>query len=205
MTTPGFAEALAATGFAHRATFTDRQTVIYRLRNGPGHVELPASEWHRLGASFDAQMAPVRKRTRQASIALLPAVFVFAMTIAQVLPYAGLMVLAGILLGPLTIYLVHSAKVQRISRRIEADLAAFPAYHGSIPETAREPRWFEIASLIFVGPFLLIGIIGEIGGPDVFRNTPLSGRGIGPFELIAILLIALRFYWRASRATAGAD
>ncbi len=192
--TPAFAEALATTDFTHRATFTNRETVIYRLKGGTGHVELPASEWRRLGESFQAQMIPVRKRTRRASIALLPMIFAFAMTIAQVLPYAGLIVLGGLLLGPLAIRLLHSAEVQRISRQIEADLTTFPVYRGTIPNTAREPRWFQIAFLICVGPFLLIGIIGEIGGPGTFRNTPLSGRDIGPFELIGLALIAIRLF-----------
>jgi hypothetical protein len=192
---PGFADALAAGGFQHRASFEPGGQVVYRLADGSGHVRLARLKWDALGDRFAAELVPVRRRTFWLSLALFPAIFLFGMTIGQVLPYAGVAILAGIFLGPLAIYLRHSRKVQEAAARIEAELERFPLCPAPPRDPRREPRWLQMAFLILVGPPLIIGIIGEIGGPDTFRGTPLVGKGIGPAEVVALLLIALRLAW----------
>ncbi|HEX9963950.1 MAG TPA: hypothetical protein VGB04_03100 [Allosphingosinicella sp.] len=192
---PGFAEALATSGFRHRATFREDGWVVYRLADGSRHVRLTRSAWDRLGGEFDAGMAATRRRTFWLSLGLLPGILLFAMTIGQYLPFAGLMVLVAFFGGPIAIYLRHSARVQQVSARIEAKLSGCDEGVRPEADVRREPRWLQIAFLLLVGPSLLIGLIGEIGGPDTFRGTPLMGSGIGTFETVALLLIALRLAW----------
>lgn len=187
-----FAETLATTDFARRATFLPDGSVIYRLKDDSGSVRVPRSDWARLGHRFQEDSKPVRRRASMLFIALFPAVFVFALSLGQVLPYAGWMILIGIFGGPLAIYLWHSRQIQLLARELEADLGLYPSHDGAVPPSSREARWFEIAFLVLVGPQILIGIVGEIAGPDLYRGTPLSGRGIGVFELVAMLLIAVR-------------
>jgi hypothetical protein len=195
MLNPGFSDALAASGFVHRASFQGDGTIVYRLSNGSGHVLVQGAEWHRLGRDFKSRMAPVRRRTRKLCIGLPPATFLFGMTLAQLLPFGGAMILGAIFLGPLAICLWHSRQVQRISRAIEEELANLPRSEAVERDPRREPRWFEIAFMVLVGPHLLVSIVGEMGGPDFFRGTPFRGAGVGMAEIVAILLIALRMIW----------
>lgn len=193
--TPGFAEALATSGFRHRATFLEDGWVVYRLADGSRHVRLPRSEWDRLGREFDSDMAGTRRRTFWLSVGLLPGILLFAMTIGQYLPFAGIMVLIAFFGGPIAIYLRHSARVQRVAARIESKLSGCDEGIRPGRDVRREPRWLEIALLVMVGPSLLVALIGEIGGPDTFRGTPLMGTRVGTFEIVAFLLIALRLAW----------
>ena len=192
---PGFAEALATSGFRHRATFQEDGWVVYRLADGSRHVRLTRLEWDRLGREFDAAMASTRRSTFWISLGLLPGIFLFAMTIGQYLWFAGVVVLVAFFGGPIAIYLRHSYRVKRVAARIEARLSGCEEGFRPERDVRREPRWLQVAFLILVGPSLLIGLIGEIGGPDTFRGTPLMGSGIGTFETVAILLIALRLAW----------
>lgn len=188
-------EALATSGFKSRATLRGDGAVVYRLSNGSGHVLVRQAEWNRLSGQFEAQIAPVRRRTRQLYLGLFPATFIFGMTIGQYLPFAGLIIVAAVFLGPITIYLWQARQVQRVSRSIENSLATFPRSPAAFQRSRRVPRWFEIVFLVLVGPDLVIGIVGEIGGPDFFRGTPLWGSGIGPVEAVSLILIALRLCW----------
>jgi hypothetical protein len=126
----------------------------------------------------------------------MPATFIFAMTAGQALPFSGLLILAGIFLGPLAIYLRHSRHVQRISRVVEAELARFPRCGHFERDIHPKPRWLEVGLMMLVGPHLIISVIGQVGGPDMFRGTPLSGSNIGPLQLAAFLLIAVRLKWK---------
>lgn len=85
--------------------------------------------------------------------------------------------------------------MKRVSGSIESKLAAFPSSPEAVRNPRRVPRWFEIAFMLLVGPHLLVSVAGEIGGPDLFRGTPLSGTQVGPAEIAGFILIALRVAW----------
>jgi hypothetical protein len=192
---PAFADALATSGFRHRAALDAEGMVVYRLADGSRHVRLTRLEWEALGREFEADRAASRRRTFWLQIGLFPCILLFAMLFGELVPFAGLMILVGIFGGPIAIYLRHSAKVQQAAARIEAKLAGYGEAVRPERDVRREPRWLEIAFLILVGPPLLIGLIGEMGGPDTFRGTPLMGSGVGAFEIAALILIALRLAW----------
>lgn len=190
-----FSEQLARSGFAHRATGSSGGSVVYRLADGSGSVRVPVQIWNRLSEEFETALAPSRKRTRWLSIALFPAILIFGMTVAGYIPFGGVLILVGIFLGPIAIYLLHSRDVQIITRSIEDRLKTYPSCPAAQPDATRFPRALEIAFMVLVGPHLLLAIIGEIGGPDTFRGTPLSGIGIGTFQILALALIAIRLLW----------
>jgi hypothetical protein len=195
MLEPGFSDALAASGFKHRASFQADGSVVYRLADGSGHVRVDRAKWDALGKEFEADMAPVKRLTILLSIGLMPGIFIFGMTLAQILPFGGAMILAGIFLGPLAIYFHHSFAVKKSAGRMEAKLAAERPCAAVARDPRRTPHWLDIALLVLVGPHLALAVIGEIGGPDTFRGTPWWGTGIGPMEITAALLIGLRLAW----------
>jgi hypothetical protein len=189
---PRFADALAASGFQHRASFEPDGQVVYRLADGSGHVRLARRKWDALGDRFKAELVPIRKDTTCLTIGLFPAIFIYVVTIGL---YPGVVLLAGLFLGPVAIHLIHSRRVQQAAARIEAELVRFPRCPGPPCDPRRAPRWLHIACMILVGPPLIVAVIGQIGGPDTFRGTPWSGKGIGIAGLVALILIALRIGW----------
>lgn len=191
----GFSEDLARSGFAHRARTKADGSVVYRLADKSRSVLLPARVWQQMGEEFAEALAPTRRRTRLLSIALFPGILIFAMTVGQIIPFAGVMILASILCGPIAIYLMHSHDVQKVTRSIELRLKSYPQCPDMPRDPARLPRGVEIACLVVIGPHLVLAIIGEIGGPDTYRGTPLSGMGIGPLQMLAMGLIGLRLLW----------
>jgi len=200
----GFSRALAQTGFQNRATLLPGGRVIYRLADRSGHVALGAEEWEAVGARFATEVRPVGRKTFWLSIGLFPAVFLFGMTIAQILPGSGILILAGIVLGPIAIYLWQSHRIKRIADAIERELARRPRVAGAPPPPAsRPPRWLEIACLLLVGPGLIVQIYGSLN-PDAFRNTPWTGMhldwtGIAGFAVLGAMLF---YRWRVARDTA---
>ncbi len=200
----GFSRQLAASGFQRRATAVSGGRIVHRLADGAGHVGLDAGEWRAVGEHFAAQARPVRRTVRYLSAGLFPAIFLFGMTIGQVLPGAGLVIVAGILLGPLAIYLWQSHRINRIARVIEAELARKPRVAAPAVIESRPPRWLEIAFMLLVGPGLIVQVYGSLN-PDAFRNTPWSGThlgwpGIAGFAVLAAMLFLRR---RAGRGTAS--
>lgn len=198
MVGPHVPEALARAGFSRRVVRREGSYLIYRLADGSKLVRVSDPEWTALDERFRRQTAPIRRQTYALWFALPFVTFLFGMTAAQVLPFSGLLILAMILLGPLVIYLVYSTRVQRVSSRIEDELRAFPLAAMPITEhtVPQPPRVLEIVALALFGPELLFGLIGEIGGPDIFRNTPWSGSHLGTLELAIASIFAVYVLWR---------
>jgi hypothetical protein len=195
----GFSRALAQTGFQHRATVLAGGRVIYRLADGSGHVGLSACEWEAAGEQFEAQVRPVGRKTFWLSIGLFPAIFVFGMTIAQILPGAGILILAGILLGPIAIYLWQSYRIKHIARAIEQELARLPRVAAVPAPASRPPRWLEIACILLVGPGLIVQIYGSLN-PDAFRNTPWTGMHLGWAGLAGFAVLGAMLFYRRRAA-----
>lgn len=195
----GFSRALASSGFRHRATAVPGGRVLYRLADGSGHVALHEREWDAVGVAFDEATQPVMRRVRWLSVALFPAIFLYAMTLGQVVPGAGLLVLLGIFFGPLGIYLWQSHRIAAISRLIEAELAQLPRVAAPPADPSRAPRWLEIAALLIVGPGLIVQLYGSFD-PGAFRNTPWSGAHFDWKGWLGLaVLCGLAFYrWRGS-------
>jgi hypothetical protein len=197
----GFSRALTESGFRHRATAVGGGRVVYRLADGSGHVVLDADEWDAVGEHFRMEVRPVGRTTTWLSIGLFPAIFVFAMTIGQILPGAGILVLAGIFLGPIAIYLWQSHRIKHIACAIEKELARLPRAAAPPPAPAgRPPRWLEIAFMLLVGPGLIIQVYGSLN-PTAFRNSPWTGMhldwvGIAGFAVLGALLF---YRWRGAR------
>jgi hypothetical protein len=196
----GFSRALTESGFRHRATSVGGGRIVYRLADGSGNVVLDAGDWDAVGEHFRAQVRPVGRTTTWLSIGLFPAIFVFGMTLGQILPGAGILILAGILLGPIAIYLLQSYRIKHIARAIEQELARLPRVAAPPPPPWRAPRGLEIACILLVGPGLIVQVYGSFN-PDAFRNTPWTGMHLDWLGMAGFALLgAMLFYrWRAAR------
>jgi hypothetical protein len=170
-------------------------SVIYRFSDRSRHVKLSRRDWERLEGYFSDQVKPIKRQTNIAAIALLPALFIFAMTIGQFLPFTGIVIVFGIFVMPIALYIRHAYLVGQAVERLEIVLNDFPSSPAPPADPKREPRVLEIAIIAIVGPQLLVNLIGEIGGPGTFRNTPWSGASIGAFDLLAYALIVARLAW----------
>ncbi|HEX8366752.1 MAG TPA: hypothetical protein VF603_15845 [Allosphingosinicella sp.] len=202
----GFSRALAASGFQHRATTLPDGRVVYRLVDGSGHVALRKKEWDAVGIAFDEATRPVGRRVNGLSVALYPAIFLFAVSFGQVIPGAGLIILLAIFLGPVAIYLWQSNRIESISRRIEAELASLPRVAAPPADPSRAPRWLEIVAMLIVGPGLIIQLYGSFD-PGAFRNTPWSGTHFDWKGWLGVaVLCGLAFYrYRGRRFAHAAD
>lgn len=190
----GFADALHRSGLERRIRPLPDGDLAFALAQG-GHVRVEPRAWRDALATMEDELRPVRRRTRRLAIAWFPGVLLFGMTLGQVLPLGGLVILLLIFGGPLFLYLQHSHAVQRAAAGVERSLSQGPVCPAPPRRSAPFPRWAEIAFLLLVGPDLLIGAAGELGGPDLFRGTPLWGAGLGIVEYAAAALIALRLCW----------
>lgn len=201
-----FAQWLHTSGFRNRSISMPGGRVIVRLGDGSGHVSLYGEDWRALEARIEAESRAVVREANRFLIALFPGIFFFGMTVGQLIPFAGLIILAGIFLGPLAIYLWQSRQIQRIARAAEAELARHPRVAAPPPRLSRSPRWLQIAVFLLAGPHLLFQVYGSID-PDAYRNTPLSGTQIDATGIIAFLLLVamggyrLRGYLLERRAT----
>src|SRR6185436_6575883 len=110
----GFSRGLARINFKHRATVSGGR-VTYWLADGSGHVGLESSEWRALIARFEDESRMVLRRAKLALLTLFPVTFVYGMTLGQIMPGAGLVIVAAIFLGPPGIYLWQSHKIARIA------------------------------------------------------------------------------------------
>lgn len=190
-----FSQALARTGFSHRATYRDDGMIVYRLADGSRHVELSRPQWYAAMAGFDQRVVPVRKRTIKISIALPFAIFAYGMTLGQVIPWSGWVILAGLFLGPIAIYLTHSNAVQRAAGATEIELRGFPTTPAPAEDVRREPRVIEIALLLLLGPHLLIAVVAEVTGLELLRGTPWWTTGMGLADYLVLALLGLRLAW----------
>lgn len=191
----GFASALHRTGFLHRSTSAPDGHIIYRLADGSGHVRVPRQEWEQIGGIFQTETKAIRRRAIIRILLLLPVILIFGLTIGQVLPWSGLVIVIAFFGGPPANYLWQSYEVKQVSRAVEITLAKFPRTYASPPAPGRPPRWLDIACILLVGPWLILALIGQIGGPDFYRNTPLKGMHLNWEAWVAIGVLTLRVAW----------
>ena len=200
----GFSRQLAKINFKDRATVHGGK-VTYRLADKSGHVSLDIAEWQSLNDELDVRSGEVLRRAKRCLFMLPFAVFAYGMTLAQVMPGAGLIIVAALFLGPPGIYLWQSNRIERIAREIDEVLADRPKVIAPPRAPWRMPRWLEIACAVLVGPHLVLEVFGSIY-PDAYRNTPLLGTSLNWTSFVSFTLIATVFYfhWRAvqHRATA---
>ena len=104
-----FPRRLAASGFEHRATPEPDGRIVYRLADRSGHVRFERAEWDRLIEEFSTRVRDIQRGTRKWLIGLFPGIFLFGMTIGQVLPGAGLLIVLGIFFGSSIGLIVHWA------------------------------------------------------------------------------------------------
>jgi hypothetical protein len=191
----GFSRRLAESGFAHRATEAPNGRIVYRLADGSGHVSIDRGEWNRLTAEFSAEAKAIVRQALWCGGFLFPGIFVFGMTIGQVLPGAGLIIVLGIFLGPPGLYLWQSYRVKWAARALEEKLTFRNRVSAPPPVPFRLPRWIEIASFVLVGPHLLLEIYGTID-PDAYRNTPLLGTSLDWTSAVSFAILAAVTYFR---------
>jgi hypothetical protein len=201
----GFARALARLRFQHRATELPDGGLAYRLKPSAQHVRVTRGEWQDIGQVFEeSNRASARKATNLLLLCLPAYVAYVALCnlvvpkdVARALPqWLYLLVFVGPLPGmPVAVYLWHSRQVQTVSRAIDATLAERPRIPA--PKAAARPRppfWFDLICLLVVGPHVFVALLGELN-PDLFRNTPFSGRHLDPKAMAALALIAIRLLW----------
>lgn len=191
----GLSRRLAESGFEHRANEGPDGRIIYRLADGSGHVSLDRHEWNALTGAFSAEAKAIVRQALWCGGFLFPGIFVFGMTIGQVLPGAGLIIFLGIFFGPPGLYLWQSYRVKWAARALDEKLAFRRRVSAPPPVPFRLPRWIEIASFVLVGPHLLIEIYGSIN-PDAYRNTPLLGTELDWTSAVSFAILAAVVYFR---------
>lgn len=191
----GFSRRLAVSGFEHRAVEGPGGRIVYRLADGSGHVSIERHEWNALLTEFTLEARAAVRQARWCFVGLFPGIFIFAMTIGQLLPGAGLLIVLGIFFGPPGIYLWQSYRVKRAAKAVEEKLAFRNRVAAPPPVPFQLPRWIEIASFVLVGPHLLIEIYGSIN-PDAYRNTPLLGTELDWTSGVSFAILAAVFYFR---------
>jgi hypothetical protein len=199
----GFSRALARLRFKHRVTELADGGLAYRLGDGSAQVRVSRREWSDAGTMFNDA---TRASSRQAVVLLLclPAYVAYIALSHVVVPAATaralpswlyfLVFIAPLPGLPIAVYLRHARHVMRVSKAIDAQLAQRSRLAIVTRGRAGPPFWFDLLCLLFIGPQLLIAIIGEID-PDLFRNTPLSGRRIGGQAMLGFALILVRLAW----------
>lgn len=198
-----FSSALARSGFQHRSTPSADGHVIYRLADGSGHVKVSVHDWTAIGDLFEKETRAIRRRATVRVLMLLPAILIFGFTIGQVLPWSGLIIVILFFGGPIANYLWQSHEVRKVSATIESFLCQLPRTAAPPPSRKRPPRWLDIACIFLCGPWLVLALIGEIGGPDTYRNTPLKGMHLNWEAWVAIAALVLRLAWPRVVGTFG--
>lgn len=201
----GFSRALAQLRFRHRVRELADGSLAYRLADKSGYIRVSKTEWDEAGTFFAVS---TRGSARKANVMLLlwlPAYVLYIMLCNLVVPkqlvqampqWLNLLLFIGPLPGiPIGIYLWHSYHVRRVSKAIDATLAGRPRIAAPPPSSfPGPPFWFDLVCLIFAGPHLIIAVIGELN-PDLFRNTPFTGRHIDANAMFAFALIGVRITW----------
>ncbi|MGZ8350272.1 MAG: hypothetical protein ACXWU2_09610, partial [Allosphingosinicella sp.] len=161
---------------------------------------LDAGEWRALNVRFDDESRMVLRTAKLALLILFPATFAYAMTLGQIIPGAGIVILAAIFLGPPAIYLWQSHKVARIARNLDAELAGRLRVAAPPIAPPRALRVLEIACLLVVGPHLILQVYGSLN-PNAYRNTPLLGTELDWSGLAGFLVLATILFlrWRPKR------
>jgi len=208
-----FSRALTQTGFRHRATPVSGGRVNYRLADRSGHVVLSAYEWDAYGEVFEEQVRPVARKTFWLTIGLLPGLGLYMIVMGGILAtaldsnflasVAAVGFVVGLFFGPPGIYLWQSYRVKAIAAAIEKDLATFPRAAAPPAPVGRPPRWLEIAGLVLIGPGLVIAIIGQLGGPDTFRGTPLMGAHLTVVAIAGLAILAALLLYRVRARAEG--
>jgi hypothetical protein len=191
----GFSRRLAESGFEHRASEGPGGRIVYRLADGSGHVSVERHEWDALLTEFTLAARAAVRQARWAFVFLFPGIFIFGMTIAQILPGGGLFIVLGIFFGPPGIYLWQSYRVKGAAKAVEEKLTFRKRVSAPPPVPFKLPRWVEIASFVLVGPHLLIEIYGTIN-PDAYRNTPLLGTSLDWTSAISFAILAAVIYFK---------
>jgi hypothetical protein len=201
----GFSGALARLRFRHRVSELPDGALAYRLDDKSGHVRVSKAEWEEAGTFFaDSTSKSARKATLFVLLSL-PAYVVYAIACGLIVPkelalampsWLYFLLFIGPLPGmPIAIYLWHSYHVRKVSRALDATLAQRPRIAApTLPSFPTPPFWFDLICLLFIGPHLILAVIGELN-PDLFRNTPLTGRHIDANAVFSFALLGLRIAW----------
>lgn len=196
----GIFEEISRSGFRYRAKFMKDGSVVYRTAGRHCFVRLPREDWNRLIEAFETSMTPIRRRTLIASFVHYPMALFGLIFLSFILfwmpPIAGpvpALFILGVVFGtPIFIFLRHFNVVRRRSKDLEQLLLRYPETEPFLRSVKKPPRIVDVLLIILFGPSLFIAVVGEIGGPDYFRNTPLVGAGIGTTEYVIFALVALR-------------
>lgn len=199
-----FSSALARLRFQHQITPLPNGGLAYRLANGSGHVAVSRHEWDEAGDLFKASTGRSLRRARIASLLWLPGFVLYNIICGAIIPREVVRVLPWsvyntLFLGPFfatpgIIYLWHSYEVKRICTMIDAFFVDRPRIASPAALPWHPPFWFDLLCLLFVGPYLIIAVTGQID-PGLFRNTPLSGRHMDGVAAFGMVLLAARLAW----------
>lgn len=207
-----FSHQLAKVRFQHRVTELPDGKLAYRLSDGTGYVRLTKSEWHDVGTFFNESVAPSKRRATVEMLLWIPGYVLFIAIAGAIIPKEFARALPNwlyslIFLGPLfatpfVIYLRHSFHVKRVSDAIDATFARRPPTSVPQREPWRPPFWLDVLGLLFVGPHLIVSVIGELD-PDFFRNTPFTGSRLDALAVFGFALIVVRVVWSATARMAS--
>ncbi len=136
-----FPKRLAESGFEHRATHGPDGRITYRLADKSGHVHVSRAEWDALLVEFSDRVRGIQRRRKWWFVGLFPGIFIFGMTIGQVLPGAGLLIFLGIFFGPPALYLWQSYQIRWAAEAIDFKLALRKRVAPPTTQPFRVPRW----------------------------------------------------------------
>ena len=195
-----FSRKLAESGFERRASPAPGGRIIYQLADKSGHVSVARTEWDSLLGEFSEKVRRVQRTAKWWFAGLFPGIFVFAMTIGQIVPGAGLLIVLGIFFGPAAIYLWQSHQVRWAADAVELELALRNQVSAPPPNPFQAPRWLEIVFFVLVGPHLALELVGSLY-PDAYRNTPLLGTELNWLSAISFAILSAILYlkWRGQR------
>lgn len=190
-----FSRKLAESGFERRASPASGGGIVYQLADKSGHVCVAKAEWENLLGEFSGKVRRVQRTAKWWFAGLLPGIFVFAMTIGQIVPGAGLLIVLGIFFGPPAIYLWQSYQIRWAAEAVERKLTLRNRVAGPPLKPFQAPRWLEIVFFVFVGPHLALEMVGSLD-PDIYRNTPLLGTELNWLSALSFAILAVILYLR---------
>jgi hypothetical protein len=205
-----FSRRLHLSSFEHRATPRPGGRIVYRLRDGAGHVALPERDWEALCDGFEEDAKPFGRTANKMYFAFPFVLVIVGIILGQlsgrpgsngtVHPLLWTPFLLLIFFGPTGIYLWHSYRIKALAEALEAKLRRYPRVSAPPARPGRIPRWLTIAVMLMVGPDLVFKFFGTLF-PHAYDRSPWQGANLDLLALAGLILLAvyLLLRWRADR------
>jgi hypothetical protein len=178
-------------------------------RKRGGWVMLSRAEWDEIRECFAARIAPSGKALRWsiwlaipfaiAVLALLSSVPPIHAALNEIDGTPGFLLWLVISCGlPVTMAALHIRAVRRALAEVESRLGGRARCEAPAALPPKAISLFEILALVFVGPHLVVEIIGTLD-PNAFLNTPWSGTSLDSYGYAGLAIFAVLGGFRLRR------